>query len=166
MGARVDVETPAGTPLTALIDGVGSQSTQRFDQATDMAERLLDAQADVNGVDQLGRTPLFASLKTLSQPFARIFLKRGADPNRATNKGETPLGLVLSDTAMTKALLDAGADPNTSVADGGEVRCLEGVSAFGDKMWSGSSKCGNYLPSFLAFFFCADAAGRCVREHR
>ena len=61
------------------------------DDHLEAARLLLEAGADPNGRDELGRTPLHRAASTLSPAFARLLLGRGADPNARNNEGETPL---------------------------------------------------------------------------
>jgi ankyrin repeat protein len=96
----------------------------------DVAEQLLDAGADVNAVDDAGRSALHAAAQfgfehNDSLRARRLFdglLKRGADINHADNEGKTPLLLLLGAQlrpgsecdathigALVPLLLDAGA---------------------------------------------------------
>jgi ankyrin repeat protein len=96
----------------------------------DIAEQLLDAGAEVNAVDDAGRSALHAAAQfgfehNDSLRARRLFdglLKRGADINHADNEGKTPLLLLLGAQlrpgsecdathigALVPLLLDAGA---------------------------------------------------------
>jgi ankyrin repeat protein len=93
---------------------------------------LLDAKADVNAKDKQGETALFDAVRYAHLGVVKLLLDAGADPNisnqrppKAPDSGYTPLmyaakrGLVpdvipVTDwLAITKALLDKGANPDT-----------------------------------------------------
>ena len=65
----------------------------------DLVARLLARGADPNARDARGRMPLHHALKANDEhavAVARTLIRCGADPERASESGETPLGLALS----------------------------------------------------------------------
>lgn len=88
---------------------------------------LCEAGANVNTVDDFGRTPLWDSSCFIrpicledvpeeydeADPICELLLKLGADPNLADNDGVGPLhiAVVHNDISMVKSLLEHGADP-------------------------------------------------------
>lgn len=85
---------------------------------------LLAKGAKVNAASLINSTPLLvaASINGASAS-VRLLLERGADANAADRTGITPLiaAAITDDPASFELLLNAGADPNTRVADNGNV---------------------------------------------
>jgi len=81
---------------------------------------LVEAGADVNGVDQHGMGPLL----TFHPEVIAYLLERGADPNEQHNESGTAVlaGLAyMNQVECVRLLLDAGADPNAGECRTGET---------------------------------------------
>ena len=76
---------------------------------------LLDAGADPNTFDDLGKTPLHYAAERAHVGVMRSLLERGAqvDAHDEATAGNTPLGEVAGNCslAVARVLVDAGADP-------------------------------------------------------
>jgi ankyrin repeat protein len=77
-------------------------------------QQLIAGGADINELDQNGKSPLSLSARHLVLPLVRLLLDRGADPNLADEHGNTPLhtaadsrGYRQSDVQAVLALLVA-----------------------------------------------------------
>jgi ankyrin repeat protein len=83
------------------------------------AQRLLDAQADVNyPCAPIGLTPLHAACMRASVDTAKVLLANGADPNKVASTGATPLRVACScsqdrSLELVKLLLESKANPAT-----------------------------------------------------
>lgn len=78
---------------------------------------VLSMLKDVDSTDDSGATPLLSVLTSNRYDdggFTALLLEKGADPNRASNNGTTPLMAAASNghRDAAKALLAAGADPD------------------------------------------------------
>ncbi len=107
--AAVDPRTTEGvTPL--LLAAIGGHLP--------VIELLLAQKAEVNAGTDIGITPLITAIINFNGP-ARLpvietLLAKGANPNARTKDGTTPLWLAVGkgSAEVTRALLDAKADPN------------------------------------------------------
>jgi hypothetical protein len=83
---------------------------------------LINAGADVNRINSLGRTPLLmiTSHAVFSEALLNDLLAAGADPNIVETSGNTPLfnAVRLHKLKVVGALLAAHADPNAMTLDG------------------------------------------------
>ena len=82
---------------------------------------LLDHGADINAINNDGRTPLSTNLKHYHQAdVARLLIAKRANVNTRDKTGRTPLSFAVSfgDAAITELLLENGADPNIGDLDG------------------------------------------------
>ena len=81
----------------------------------DEVRRLVAEGEDVNGFDDLGKTPLHYAVEREHLDVARHLLEHGADVNARHEQslGNTPLGEVAATCSyvIAKMLVDAGADP-------------------------------------------------------
>ena len=84
-------------------------------------------------MDKDGEGALHSASEEDHAGIVEILLKAGADPNKANNKGDTPLMIASQYGAplCARALLKAGADPNKAKPDG--VTALH-VASFNDKV--------------------------------
>lgn len=93
-------------------------------QQTALAERLLDAGADPNRPDTSGTTPLMEAVSHNQRALARRLLAGGADPDAVRSGSEYATALMIaagkrrSGPTYVALLLDAGADPRLTNADG------------------------------------------------
>lgn len=84
-----------------------------------LVTHLLDAGADVNSTNRFGCSAIFVALKFGRTDLLKIFLSRGADPNRGlapspSGPGMTPLMLAaeMQNVAAVELLIKRGADVN------------------------------------------------------
>lgn len=81
----------------------------------DIAQLLIQYNADIDKSDRFHYTPLHTAILNFQKPIVDILLSNGADPNRVDSFGRTPLFLAakeIPDINVVKRLLDKGADPN------------------------------------------------------
>jgi ankyrin repeat protein len=80
----------------------------------EVVKLLLEMGADVNIIDDDGRTPLNCALKNRHVEVAKLLLDEGADVNIPNNSGWTPLNYASEDghVEVVKLLLEKGADVN------------------------------------------------------
>ncbi|MFT4054588.1 MAG: ankyrin repeat domain-containing protein [Novosphingobium sp.] len=85
----------------------------------DMIPILLEAGADIEGVDAKGHTALVLATYHGFEDTAALLLDRGADPNGTTASGSPLMGVAFKGhLAIARRLLAAGADPNLRNAAG------------------------------------------------
>jgi ankyrin repeat protein len=89
--------------------------TAAQDGDLDEVRRLVSEGEDVNGFDDLGKTPLHYAVDREHVEVARHLIEHDADVNarHEPSLGNTPLGEVAATCsyAIAKMLVDAGADP-------------------------------------------------------
>src|SRR2546426_7165741 len=80
---------------------------------------LFSGGVDIDGIDDLGRTPLGAAINKGQADVVDLLIGKGADPNRGT-RGERPLAqaAVAGNAHIVEALARAGADVNARDAKG------------------------------------------------
>ena len=117
-GANLNRTNSAGeTPLhVAVFNGAAAAHA-------DVVSALLDAGAKPSQVDGNGLTALqrFARHNENNGAIVRLLLRAGADPDRLTPGGDTPLHLAIKNGRkgrVVKALLNGGAEPCVQDADG------------------------------------------------
>jgi uncharacterized protein len=80
--------------LHNLAMAVVAPSSPLASERIELAKRLIDLGADVNAqVSIPGSTPLMLATITNNEPLVALLLERGANPELANRKGETPLSL-------------------------------------------------------------------------
>ncbi|XP_005105087.1 serine/threonine-protein phosphatase 6 regulatory ankyrin repeat subunit B [Aplysia californica] len=91
---------------------------------TGVVRKLLQANADINAVDEDGNTGLHLACSESNIPVVRLLIERGADVNARDVDGETPLVRVClaRNVELIDLLLKAGCDPN--VPEGQPVELL------------------------------------------
>lgn len=80
----------------------------------EIAELLLDAGGEIEGLDSDGSTPLHCAAVSRKPEMVRFLLSRGADVNRRDKNGAYSMSFAASggDSACVRMILDAGADLN------------------------------------------------------
>jgi len=80
------------------------------------SQRLLEAGADLNELDQSGRSPLIDALAYGREELVYRLLEAGADPNLGEARGRSAIAIAVSGghPGVVEALLSAGADPNST----------------------------------------------------
>ena len=97
-------------------------------EPTKRLAEILAAGANINAVDQNGRTPLAHAICSKTKWLIAPLLEAGADPNIPNDSGETILRRVCrggkseADLAVIKQLVDAGADASIPGKDGRTAR--------------------------------------------
>ena len=82
-----------------------------------IVRQLLTAHADVNAVDEEGKTPLHLAAKLIWATLRKILIDAGANVNAIDNAGRQPLHCT-SNMNFIQLLLNAGADVNTQANEG------------------------------------------------
>jgi ankyrin repeat protein len=93
-----------------------------------MTRLLLDAGAEVDGLDVDESTPLHVAALRRKAPVVRLLLDRGADVNRRDRNGGYALSFAVAgrDTSVVRMMLQAGADLNYRSATGATLLHLAG----------------------------------------
>ncbi len=115
----------------------GEIEASNFDQIITL---LLDAGADIESGDSLGRTPFMRACESKHKFLAKVFLERGANINAVNRFGHSTLICMVNDTSWVKFLLENGADVNIQGSDGStalswacEEDCTESARMLLDK---------------------------------
>lgn len=96
------------TPLHWVADmGMAGPSSER----EEIVKLLIESGADVQAVDNAGRSVLFIAVLAGNREIVRLLIGANADVNRADNRGCRPLSLAMTgeEFEMTKILEAAGA---------------------------------------------------------
>ncbi len=131
-------ESPTNEPANPLFDTIPRNTSDYGeyaelyecdeDAALARAERLLAAGQDVNATNAQGMTPLIKAIIRGKEPFVRLFLSHGADPNQALPNGNTPLMLAIRcKDQLCNLLLNCGAHFDTK-DDGGMTALMVAAS--------------------------------------
>lgn len=130
--------TPA--VMKALLDaGADIEAANRFGQRplhwafadVDRTALLLERGADVNSLPNDHRTALYLTAsQRKTDAVMKLLLAKGADPNRATSNGRTPLMAAAAggDTNLMKLLMDKGAKVN-AVSGTGSVALMDAATS-------------------------------------
>ena len=113
-GANVNVREKKHSNITPLFLAVGNGNLK-------IAEMLLNFGADVNAVDDEGKTSLMRLDEDANVELVRLLLKHGAKINAVDNYGNTPLISAVGDYAdaeILQVLLENGADVNAQNKEG------------------------------------------------
>jgi len=99
-------------------DGTTALHWAVYHADVELVERLLDAGADPNAVNDYDSTPLAEAAVAASAEIIERLLDAGADATLATKDGETPLMVVArsDNVAAARLLLEHGADVNAKEA--------------------------------------------------
>jgi uncharacterized protein len=88
---------------TGTIARVPPLGTAAFVRSVPLARLLLDYGADANGRGEGGFTALHSAAQNDDEPFVRLLLERGADPEIASARGHRPADLAVDE--RVRALL-------------------------------------------------------------
>ena len=113
-GADVNVREKTHSNITPLFLAVGSGNLK-------IAEMLLNFGANVNAVDDEGKTPLMRLDDDANTELVRLLIKHGAKVNAVDDEGNTALISATSNYAETEVLqvlIENGADVNARNKDG------------------------------------------------
>jgi len=107
-GANVHSTTADGTAPLTFIAGFGPKHAIKPNQVEIIGclQTLIDAGADVNSTDKLGKNPLTAAIIAMNADTVRFLLDNGSDPNQAADL-LTPNQIVRSPSCL-EALIAAG----------------------------------------------------------
>jgi ankyrin repeat protein/L-ascorbate metabolism protein UlaG (beta-lactamase superfamily) len=94
--------------------------TAAYAGQVEIAQRLLDAGGEIEGVDSDGSTALHCAAVSRKPEMVHFLLSRGADVNRRDKNGAYSLSFAASagDSACVRMILDAGADLNLITPQG------------------------------------------------
>lgn len=98
---------------------------------------LLEQEADPNGADRFGRTPLMTAVECGNLPAMQRLLAAGANPNATDDEGYTALMLAALNgwAAAFNLLMEQGADPSCCIPGGPTVEaCALAAGADGEEM--------------------------------
>ena len=120
--ARISLERIADTINSQNDDGLTALLLALERENLDVAQLLLDHNADVNVRDKRGNTPLHVAVSTGNGhlDICRILLNRNAEVNSRNHHGSTPLLLASEHGApeLVELFLDHNADPHARDGDG------------------------------------------------
>lgn len=99
------------------------ESVMGKDAVNNRKKSIIPRLADIDAVDDAGSTPLITTLTKYRYDnggLSEALIEAGADPNKATNNGTTPLMAAASNgfSGSVKALIAAGADLDARDRDG------------------------------------------------
>ncbi len=116
LASKADVNFTNSTGETPLF-------AAKNDNQSEVAKLLLAGKADVNHRNKDGDTPLQIAVRNKETELVKLLLANKADVNAATEIGVTPLLFAAAnsdvDINLVKALLEAGADTQAHIKEGG-----------------------------------------------
>jgi len=121
LAAKADIHSPQPETFKTILHRICEQPT-----SISRVKSILEANADPNKKDKLGRTPLFYACQEDNLEVIELSVYYGADINAKDNNGSTPLIRVIERSRINiwRFLVNAGADVNSTNSKGKSARAL------------------------------------------